>query len=427
MIKTMREAGAMLHSRELRQMGTVLGMTRPSLKRVFERIGNVHVNISAFAAALEDVCAGAVGYGYAVYDGANPHPIRSGKHGYALLQPYMPTPFTPATRLNVHSISKTVTSAVMIRAMHLNNKVKLGDEIGPYLRPRWNIPASSAFRKITFEELLTHNSGLVDIEGSIDERSLTGMRQALQSTNNQQRGARTYQNVNLSLCRILLPHIDIHSPLSKSAMDAMDEETFNRKTLEYFIGYVKQHFFDPLGVPPDIRPRPNPVGAGPFTRYYNFLRPVDSIADAEDDSLEELVGASAWFMSATEYGKFIMGVRYQAIFGEQGERWSPWETMVAYDRRKKSSSTNAAVYRLGMTEEDVGMAKGVVGLGKAGGGSSIYGPTSGWIAFNNLTAVVLINSKGGKITSHLESGEDEPDLTGLTALRLAVRAALTGV
>ena len=427
-MKTMREAGDLLRSSGLRQMGRIVDVEPSSLKEILETVGDVHVDIPDFVSALKDICRETIGYGFVVFDGANDEPVAMGGDGYAIREVFIP--FTPDTRLNIHSMSKTVTAAAITHALHLNGAVTLSDPIEPFLRPKWGIPEDSDVRKITFEDLLVHDSGLTDVAGDIDERSLAGIRQSLEwgvdPPFGQPRGLRTYQNVNYSLCRILLPHIDIHSPLSKTDMDAMDEETFDQRTIEHFVGYIKEHFFDPLGVPPEIRPRPNPVGGGPFTRYYNFLLPSESIPDLPDSALEERVGASSWFMSAAEYGKFIAGLRYKKIFGRAGEDWSPWETMTDFDRRRKPSDEKSVRHRLGMKEEDVGLAKGVVALAKAGGGSGTYGPTTAWMAFSNVTAVLLINSRGGHIYSHLQP-DDKPDLEAVDALRLAVRAALKGI
>src|SRR5262245_2720737 len=425
MIHNMREAGSLLHSSGLRQMGRIVDVEPSSLKEILETIGDVHVEIPDFVSALKDICRETIGYGFAVFDGANDEPVVGGD-GYAIREAFIP--FTPDTRLNIHSMSKTVTAAAITHALHLNPAVTLSDPIGPFLRPKWDIPEDSDVRKITFEDLLVHDTGLGDVAGDVDERSLAGIRQSLERGIDppfgQPRGLRTYQNVNYSLCRILLPHIDIYSPLSRKHMDDSDDATFDHETIEYFIGYIKEHFFDPLGVPRDIQP--HPAGAGPFTRYYNFLLPSESIPDLSDSALDERVGASSWFMSAAEYGKFIAGLRYRKIFGRAGEDWSPWDTMTDFDRRRKPSDEKSARHRLGMKEEDVGLAKGVVALGKAGGGSGTYGPTTGWIAFSNVTAVLMINSRGGHIYSHLQP-DDKPDLEAIDALRLAIRAALKGI
>src|SRR5207249_4037379 len=91
--------------------------------------------------------------------------------------------------------------------------------------------------------------------------------------------------------------------------------------------------------------------------------------------------------------------------------------------RKKPSDKEKDIYRLGMTQSKIGHREPAVrALCKSGGGGNV---TSGWLAFGDLTAVLLINSKGGKIKSKysLPRDEDSRDLIGVRALEAAAIVA----
>jgi len=286
-------------------------------------------------------------------------------------------------------------------------------------------------RDITFRQLLVHNSGLLNFENDrVDNRSLMAVKQSLLQAQigiREPSGKRTYQNTNYSLCRMLLPYVDNdgNSDLERGKLDTMareHEETFDNKTTRFFIDYVHKYFFAPCGLPGDIVP--GPTGPPPFTRYYDFKNSDPKVWEQEpqQETRWEHVGASSWFMSAMEYGRFISGLRFKKLFGKPGERWSPWLTMCDFDFSEKPSDEVTDVFRLGMTEFDTEHhEKAVVALCKAGGGGNV---TNGWLAFGDLTAVLLINSKGGTIKGRLPRHFD-PDLKGDSALQVAAARAIS--
>lgn len=427
------------------------------LKEMLDRVGKVTVNFDTFKKELKGICKNqCTGFAFAVFD--RDKEKRKDRGGLAVRHfgSTWEIDFTKDTRLNVHSISKTITAAVIVRALHVTNR-SLDGPIKQFLPKNWvealeDLDSIPEFQErdpdfdvldITFRQLLVHNSGLLEVndyDRGIDNRSLMAVKQSLLQAQlrskdpptYQPSGKRTYQNTNYSLCRMLLPYIDNdgNSDLEKRKLDTMakdDEATFDGETTRFFIDYVHKYFFAPCGLPGDIVP--GPTGPPPFTRYYDFKKvkkdPHSTVWEQEpqQETRWEHVGASSWFMSALEYGRFISGLRFKKIFGKPGERWSPWLTMCDFDFREKPSDKEKDIYRLGMLERRIDHHEpAVVALCKGGGGENV---TTGWLAFGDLTAVLLINSKGGTIKGDLPPDEEKNALIGTTALEVAAIDAIS--
>jgi hypothetical protein len=393
-----------------RALADKLGVAPPiSLEAVLRKVSM----FQTFVDVLRDTCIGqCVGFGYAVFDRDRREPFAADGVGLAVrAKGDVPdVPFAADTRLNVHSISKTIAAAMIVRALHLNEDVGLGSAIGPFLRPDWEAPPE--VKAITFEQLLTHNSGLVDIKSrSIDERSYVGMKQAVQAGLLQLPDQRDYQNVNFSLCRVLLPYVD--GSREALALNTMSEADFNQWTTDHFINEVRRHLF-PRDLPDDIVPFLN--GPTPYTRYYDIDN--DDVCDIEPlkATRAEHVGASSWWMSALQYGRFISRLRFRTDYGRRGESWSPWSEISDKAHSIKPSVLKSAVFRLGMTEEEVGDPEPA--LGKSGGGDDGR-PTTAWLGIRDLTAVLCINSSGG------DFGGADDALKALKVLEKAARKAVS--
>jgi hypothetical protein len=201
---------------------------------------------------------------------------------------------------------------------------------------------------------------------------------------------------------------------------------------------VREHFFDPIGLDPEIQPVPS--GDEPRTRYYlagdaASEDPEHFSADPNTKMLREVVGASSWYLSADEFARFIVALRRRRSFGRRGEEWSPWAEMC--DPVHSTVSADLKRFRAGCMELGVYLDKPpslrppgndhLVAVGKVGGGDTPEGPTTAWLAFGDLTAVLMINSLGGSIADsrYLPSGSAPLELKAYTVLELAARAAFT--
>jgi len=112
--------------------------------------------------------------------------------------------YTPITRQEIASCSKYITTLAMVQMLDRAD-LDLDTPIGPYLPAYMN--AITSVRQITFQQLLSHYSGLV---GGVSDINITlaEMQQSVR-TNNLALYDKTYQynNMNFALCRLLLPYV----------------------------------------------------------------------------------------------------------------------------------------------------------------------------------------------------------------------------
>lgn len=102
------------------------------------------------------------------------------------------------TRLDIASMSKTVTAVAVIRLL-LSTSTSLDDEISEYLPPEsWGWGVHPDLKSLTFRKLLTHTSG-----SSSAAISLQSVRKALQSPADIEPNKYAYANFNYAMLRVL--------------------------------------------------------------------------------------------------------------------------------------------------------------------------------------------------------------------------------
>jgi CubicO group peptidase (beta-lactamase class C family) len=140
----------------------------------------------------------AVGYGFAIL--SQGRVVRQRVFGQARTDADGALAFTPDVRINIASLTKTITAVAVVRLLAAK-RIALDAAIAPWLPRDWTLGPSVT--TITFRELLTHTSGLrgaSDLATSYDDlRTLIAQGIAL--------GDKTYryQNQNFALFRVLIP------------------------------------------------------------------------------------------------------------------------------------------------------------------------------------------------------------------------------
>jgi CubicO group peptidase (beta-lactamase class C family) len=198
---------------------------------------------------------------------------------------------------HVASVSKLVTAMAMTRRLH-DLEISPGKAIGTYLPPFWtqgpNIGA------VTFAQLMTHKSGIRS--SATDYASMEAVVNAGVSAANV--GVYQYENMNFSLCRILLAtllmttltrshgtktyHFADHWPATDPARDLLSIHSYHayvrRRVL---IGHETDRFFHAAG----------------DALAYAFPKPPDNGWDSGD--LSTTVGAAGWHFSTRDVLRFM--------------------------------------------------------------------------------------------------------------------------
>ena len=228
----------------------------------------------------------------------------SGRRHKSIVNGYAIDPVDPGSKVwskkvvqHVASVSKLVTAMAMTRRLH-DLEISANKAIGPYLPPFWtqgpNIGA------VTFAQLMTHKSGIRS--GATDYASMEGVVNAGVSAANV--GVYAYENMNFSLCRILLTtllmttltrshgtktyHFVDAWPATDAARDLLSINTYHayvRKRV--LISHETDRFMHVAG----------------DALAYAFPKPPNNGWDSGDRST--WVGAAGWHFSTTDVLRFM--------------------------------------------------------------------------------------------------------------------------
>ncbi len=341
--------------------------TKPGVQPEFE---NIEADLNKFANNLKSRLDGkTTGYSYAIYQYDTLK--KSGAGGYAVLSS---VPQSPDRRMTTLSMSKTITAAAVMKAMEKMNEreprnryrrgISINSLIAPYLPSDWTLGPHVS--EMTFKDLLTHTSGLRN--ATDDPGTYEGQRQTIaKGATDANFRKNFYANNNFCLFRIIIPY------MLNGRAGVENLSNIEARTSGLYTSFVKQHILGPLGLSAVSLA---PSGPQEEIRYYNFHFPQYYFVDDSYDHASRRSGAGYWFMSAKEFGKFIVGLRSGKI--------------VSAATFKLMTDNNLGMYGENSTHGRYWNHNG--GFGKQNG----TGGAADWMIFpDGITAVILFNSLGG--------------------------------
>ncbi len=242
-------------------------------------------NTDGFVAALNAALANNTA-GYVMQLRHRGQPIASAQGGWAKEPSDGPESWAQNVRMHIASCSKLITAIAMTRTLAAHN-LPATTPIKDYLPTYWE--KGSNIDKITFAQLMTHRSGF-RVAGSDTFYNIMKTQVAAGVTN-ANLGAYSYQNMNFSLCRILLPVMNGVIPANTTFQAPFEDLFWDYATVNAYADYVSQNLFQPAGVsgPTLTHPDPDalayafPVGVG--------WNSGDLTADA---------GGTSWHMSVND-------------------------------------------------------------------------------------------------------------------------------
>jgi CubicO group peptidase (beta-lactamase class C family) len=249
--------------------------------------------------------------------------------GSARVNPDAPVTAQSATKtMTVASISKTVTAVALLHLFQ-DYGLSVDDPIGPWLPVAW--ARGDGVDDITFRELLTHKSGLLQnfqtATGSTGGKS-TGTWDNIRIAIGQDIGSKTskYANMNFSIFRIMLPKIAFGfdwSVLYDAPPLGVTPAQIDALTGAAFLGYV-QWILAPAGVGIGCSSTdPNP------TRLYAY--PTNGAAGWGPESYINGCGGYGFYMSANGIASFMSHLRYTNVFLSPGWRAQMYDGELGID------------------------------------------------------------------------------------------------
>lgn len=313
----------------------------------------------------------AEGHSIAIYDGLDL--VYSTGGGKARINPDVP--MTSLIRMDVLSMSKTITAAGAVRAL-LHQGLTPSEKIGPHLPTWWNVDPTVA--NLTFAHVLTHTSGLL-----FDQSDFFQVQAICEAPPAGPVGTPNYQNGNFSLLRVLLGYLFHGDHLNQIGQDPSQRQQLSKLSAMAYFDNVQQMVLRPCGVTDAIvGPPANTVDQA---QWFNDNQ--DHLGDQHDPTGDLLTcGADRWNMSVREYGQFIAHLTHGQL------NPNPWPTM--RDTRAPGAPATLPPYPVGDGRLGVYRFEDPAGnhnyYGHNGGWSDAF---TGWMRFpSGATVVFFANS-----------------------------------
>lgn len=202
--------------------------------------------------------------------------------------------WTTNQEINIASVTKMLSGIAVIQLLKKNN-LKITDPIGQWLPAYFN--ATTAIRNTTFEQLLTHSSGILESNTSYDTIRAIVTRPLADPT----RKANQYSNVNFALFRIMIPYLRDNSSAKnqEQAMVPSNISGFEQWLSSQYVGYMQQNVFSPAGIGiTNCKPSLNSAQA--------FSEPSGNTqALANNGDWTETCGGGGFYMSVKEMAKVM--------------------------------------------------------------------------------------------------------------------------
>lgn len=257
-----------------------------------------------FADNIESYVAGnAVGYAYVINQDGKVN-VASGANGDARTETDGQLEFEIDTRIELASVSKTITAVAFLSALQ-EEGISTLTNMWAYLPTAWKNNLGPNVADITFADLLKHESGFIG-GGGQNAYDLLGQMIAAgvdaedvdEDGDASDYGNFFYKNANYALMRVLIGYVRSDVPNDTLEGEGIDAAA---ATAEAYKSYVQQNVLEPLGI---VSADMAPTESNPALTY-NFPDNDDPGHLWEDFSLNG--GAFGWKLSAEDLARFING------------------------------------------------------------------------------------------------------------------------
>jgi Beta-lactamase len=256
------------------------------------------VNLNTFLANIASKLDGKVA-GYVMIVGNLP-PVSGGRARRHVDRPDLD--MSPDLTMNIASVSKTLT-AVAILQLLTKNGLTPDAKILPYIYGDWI--QGPNINQITFRELLTHTSGLGQLDGCAGGTTYDAVKNLVKAGIVLKKHAQIYSgltsfprpaaygNCNFALLRELMP------ALTNQNVGSGNDTQRAQNSMTFYITYMNQNVFAPLSIPArDCKPPPgtSQILSYPFTPA---TTPGDNWGDETADmNGSDTCGPGGWNLTA---------------------------------------------------------------------------------------------------------------------------------
>jgi len=252
-----------------------------------------HLDIAAFGAKLHTILQNSV-VGYTMQLRKGGVPVQTRLWNWAKKPADGGLGWTLDRQIHIASVSKLITAMAMTKLLddkHLSYDAPIINCLPTY----WT--KGSGVEKITFRHLMTHTSGFVT--GSTQGATFSMMKTFVGQKVNNVGTMYNYENMNYSLCRILIPVINgniaantTFPPIPFGDPNPKDDSNWDYITIQAYDQYVRKAIFVPAGVTKATLGHPTDAALA-----YGF--PLSGSGWNSGD-LSTTCGGDGWHMSVNE-------------------------------------------------------------------------------------------------------------------------------
>ena len=213
--------------------------------------------------------------------------------------------------INIASVTKAFTAVAVFQLIKsMGNGVTVKSKIGEWLPTYWN--AKQAIRDITFEQLMTHSSGLTESSTGYDSLKATVAR----GLDNPAKPFDVYANINFALFRAMIPYMrDKAGAIAKeNAMLPGNPTGFETWLSQQYLDYMQQKVFSPIGLS-SVTCSPAPNSAQAFSETNGV-----GLASATLVDWTNTCGGGGYFMSVMEMARVMAFLSHSYTLLDQEQR-----------------------------------------------------------------------------------------------------------
>ncbi|MBC7933789.1 MAG: beta-lactamase family protein [Rhizobacter sp.] len=234
------------------------------------------------------------------------------------------TPWNTQQEINVASVTKTLTAVAVLQLM-TKNDLEPGDKIGDWLPTYFN--ATATIKNLSFEELMTHSSGITEGSTSFDSMVAVVRRPLADPAKTKN----NYANLNFALFRAMIPYLrDKSAAASQEAnMLPANPSGFETWLSNAYIGYMQSNVFTAIGLGV-TNCKPSPGTAQAFSEPTGPSQATANLTDWTETS-----GGGGYFMSVLEMARFnaflantytILSKEERALMDGKYMGWDPGDS-----------------------------------------------------------------------------------------------------
>lgn len=248
----------------------------------------------------------AIGYAYAInVDGQLKRSGRDGVARRAADNQNVALEQSPTKRMNIASVTKTITAAAVLKAIQDKKAVghpnlTINSKVDPFLPAPW--VRGTGVKDLTFKDLLSQYSGMNDNGGSTSGEAL---QKWIADGAPRDKEDFKYINGNIAIFRFILPYMlaDERTRAAWNKMAESDNAGLNASVSAEFRRHVRETIFEPMGIKDADFKSADPAA----TLLYNTAN------DAKGYNVGDWLlsgGGGGWFLSAVDLARFLAHLRY---------------------------------------------------------------------------------------------------------------------